>query len=731
MTRVYIERDDDLTRVLVFCRGDETGGCSDRHDFVVLGYVPSQIVSSTAFIDVGFPLLQSQQFLYDDQRLISDIFEELADQRQLRELCLTALGISALSILANLPMASPATAQLTSQHGQAELDALLDFVSLSGVENPFSLPDTRPLDGLLVSDDVEAAGRGVGIFEPEEMTIEPAISVSEVCSGNMSAIGTCHRMRLIEQRFGYRFSESLADIDIDLASRALGAVRTPSPASVCFYGGTDKARARNRLQASGAYPLLANYIVEFEEARTAIDEGLPLRPFVQELTGLTAGRLKRLARISPTCHPADAIEPASDQQTEIIDFGDNRGRLYDVGTEPSEVQLIRILKQLDTAWIPDNRDDWDRFTDIVSTCVLPFGMRFNLTDKMLLAPAGGRWQAFHSSLASAAQMPVETFDRQHMAFAAGDALEAIDSFATTVLVPRILQSIQSAGEPCPPVTPGTLNRAARVSFGILRGNSKNLAGLLLGIGRRWMPRIPSLTLAAYPDDHQQAPFKPGADKTLQGDWPGLAADFEASNGLVVRNLVTASQLKRESRRLDHCVGSLYVRSAKGGRCHLFSVQDRSGDKSLSTFEVSPPVSSNLTAVLATLKIIQHKGNSNSPPPRLARLACNEWIKAVRNGQHTLNIEEVIEWQEAIRGRKKGRQDINFSLPPAEVWKAVLGTSWNEQATRNAVWQEWTTHILRKPLARGEDAGILLRNQAAYSLLRRWSPRAADILSARV
>ncbi|MCY4540982.1 MAG: PcfJ domain-containing protein [Rhodobacteraceae bacterium] len=729
MTHCNVERDGGYTKVLVVHQSGASNGGGERHDFVELGHAHNHIVSATAFTDVGIPLLQVQPFQFDDQRSVDSILEELQDRQPELEACLCALAMSALSILSNLPMIAESEAFQADEEAQVQSDLLLQFMQQSGTGHSLALPDVASIKAnhLIVSNEIETAARQCGVFQREAIDLLPAFSVSVVGNAAASALDTFRYMQRVERRTGHRFSEGLASIDVQLAKQALVSVRNPSPASVCYYGDGKSEFRRYRLQAARAYPMLASYLVEFEASRQAIDRGLPLLPVVQKLTGLSSGKLKRLARISlanqDELHTEDENWPLRDN----VGLEDNRQRRYRVGSEPAEAQLLHILNQLETSWIPDNGHDWLHFVDIVSTVVIPFGAKFDIDHITLLAPAGGHWKAFQSSLAAAAQLPPEGFGRRHMAHAASDAFEAIDSFAMTVLIPRILNAILSTGEPCPPLTPGTLNRAALVSFALLRGKARNPAGRLLEFGRRWLPRVQALTVAAQLDAQPEAPEEERPARQPGDGWPMLAEDFRASSGLVVRNLTTPAQLSIESNRLDHCVGRLYVQSAKSGRCHIFSVQDASGGKSLSTFEVSPPVSDNPKAAAAILQIVQHKGRGNAKPSARAAAACREWMQACRSEKHALNLEEVLAWREMSRARSSRNRCIDGELSPKEAWKQVLGAQWNEQDTLDAVWQEWRKHILRRPYAAGTDSGIVFRSPEARELLRRWSPAAARAL----
>lgn len=129
-------------------------------------------------------------------------------------------------------------------------------------------------------------------------------------------------------------------------------------------------------------------------------------------------------------------------------------------------------------------------------------------------------------------------------------------------------------------------------------------------------------------------------------WPPIAANYKASNGLMIIPLSTAKELSDEgsSQRdengmfgLNHCVGN-YDAHCKTGHSHIVSVRKRNGRQweRVSTVEYALHVTNEWH-----LTERQHRAYGNARPPAEAMLAVSEWSKLVRDKKISLNIDEVV------------------------------------------------------------------------------------------
>ena len=257
---------------------------------------------------------------------------------------------------------------------------------------------------------------------------------------------------------------------------------------------------------------------------------------------------------------------------------------------------------------------------------------------------------------------------------------------------------------------------------MLRADAANPSVSLLGSVRRWLSRVPALIAADAVENQENAADRENnegghANSAEQEDsqsWPSLTADFQASNGLCVRNLTSEVDLREESCRLSHCVGRLYLPKAKRGDCHIYSVRDESEGRSLCTFEVAPPRSEVDAIASNDIQIVQYKAKRNRRPGRAAMKALEDWEAAVKAGSLRLNLSEVNQWRNSANA--KSRSTENRARSPASSWIAVLGRNWQDQEVRNAVWQEWRFHILRGELARVEHPGSLFSKDPYHALI---------------
>ena len=702
-----------------------------RHDMVHLTLDAFEgSVCATAYADRGFPILQPYAVAFS---LGEDLRQRIIDQQDSPtkvENTAEAISAAVLSELMNaeLVTSGQANAPNIDQVGiWEEFQQLLGASGSDWREHFPPVPESK-LARLELPSSVADAGVEVGIFQkagPSE-TIRSKLNIR--FDTNISGFKAVSDMRTDRENHGIRVPDGFDEIDMEAAGLALKAVHSPLAVVICAYGDVRHPWHAKRMQAAQAYPLLAEYFVLNPELLETIDSGGQLRQMVSAHTKLSAGQLRRLGKLE-TPLPAGRLFEFGETVRSENQVGVNRTRTHSIRGELRLSAALELLRPLETNWIPDTEQDWTSLTDIASACALPLNCAFDVPVHQVFATSKGNWSGLRSILASAAQVPDNDFDRRQIALCTIDAMDAVDDFSQTVVLPLVHRSITDAGERIPYPTHEDLEEARQLSFQFLIGNSRNIAGSLFSMARRWIARIPALIEA----EERTATDRVDAVARKSGTtdrWPALAEDFIASNGLVVRNLVSVKQLKEESSRLKHCVGRLYLRKSKQGKCHIFSVRDRHRPRSHSTIELTPPATCVEQLARAEFEIVQHKGGSNRRPSDNAQIACKEWLQAIRSGQLELHLKEVLDWNTTEKSQESWNETARRSVSSNAVWDDILGTQWKDAAVQSAVWNEWREHILRRSTDRPLTPEIVYSLPKAREFLCKLNPRAGELLSQR-
>jgi len=504
-------------------------------------------------------------------------------------------------------------------------------------------------------------------------------------------------------------------VDLDAARTALSCVSHPSNRSVSWYGDRNHPSHGDRLQAAASMPVLAGIISDTGTLADAVDRRISLQPLLTGRTGLSKGALKRLAKLKQPLPAGIIFEDRAvgrdALQIERIRRLSLRGRL-------DEDRACRILAELPPDWTPQTDSAWRAFHDVASGAAVPLDEVANIPISKTLGASKGDWEGFRATLARAADMDPEAFGRREIALTTSDAIEVVDELARHVILPLVLTSIDSTGQPEGTPLENDVANARRVAFDLVAGGAKSPATALFETARRWMSRIPALQALTGEamDAAADVPFEERFAAYEEGTWPALCEPFHASNGLVLRPLTRRDLLTEESARLDHCVGRLYQSKSLNGQCHIVSVQSLDGRTSHSTIEIAPPARGQLV-----LTETQHRARSNSTPSEAARTAAQEFYRAVREGLHTLNSPEIQEWA-----------DFRSGVEPQAVvarmasWSGALGIPYRDEDLRTGLWQEWRD-IVGGDLARLEGPDGLYRFKAVRDLVDAMSPAAAKIL----
>lgn len=679
-----------------------------RYDFISLSLNTEDFsLDGTLHIDIGIPVLQPQALKISLSPHLS--VEYNSPSRILNLLELIAIG--GLSMGTNLPI--KIENESGTSHSDPTDDIGLNLNEILGIDNDQE-------EFLPISKHIAEHGLAAHILHDAGSNFAIAENI-EILMGELdSAFESIGILRECNKKFSINLPSGFDKLDLKLVSEVLKLIPNPTAQTIWFYGNADHPNQKYRIQAAQSYPLLAEYLIKIEKAVEAIDSGEPIQPIIAEATGLNRGKLKRLTKME---------SPDSDDELEDSRYVDNhpieiqRTRRFALTNTLRIETILKALDKVDTSILPNSFTDWDRFLQIASGCALTLENRLGISLPELLNSSKGNWERFHQSLAQNANIPVEGFHLDHITFAASDALEAIDDFTRTIFLPRILLHIQAMGKPLPQPTTSDLLQANITSFNLLRGETTNLLGYLFNLGCRWSNRYPQLLQIVNPVKEKIPVNKDFEEKRRNNSWPKLTNDFITNNDLVVHNLTTMASLKEESDRLDHCVGNLYVNSAKKGRCHIFSVRSPDGTTSFSTFEVRPPSTKDPILELNRVTVCQHKGKKNRVPPKKSMEALSQWVNEIKSGHLELNLEEVIDWKiEVNKRRDHDKFHRSGLLTPRFAWQRILGENWDKPDINMQLWREWQKHLLSGKISKSGGSEILLKSPISQNFLATFTPK---------
>jgi hypothetical protein len=516
---------------------------------------------------------------------------------------------------------------------------------------------------------------------------------------------------------------SMGDPDVDQAKIALAHVERPSSHAVAWYGTRDEEKAKYRLQAAAALPILAGLIADRQSLASAVDEVRAMNPILIETTGLSKAGVKRIGKLKKPA-PAGRIFEVGERIEGEDALGVNRARHTKIsGSVPTDMAL-RYLSELPPDRTPADDESWLKFNDILAAVAIPLHNATSTPIATILEASKGNWVKFHESLARAADFDPKDFDRRTMALVTIDALEAIDHFNRTALLPQALASIKEMDQPEPMVSREFIVSGIEASTSLIVGKSKNLALTMMEVSRRYASRIPAMM------EIEGKAMLNLTTKTLErfkgyteDQYPVITGEFHASNGLVIRPLSSGEMLTEESRRLGHCVGS-YKSRARQTSCHIYSVQNLAGDESFSTFEYARIDGTDARAAAAGLRTVQHRAYHNGTPSEAAAAAKKEFDAALKNGGVEVRLEEINAWrdwlQETSPNQTTGQANAHTS------WKSVLELDWEEEDNRMDYWREWG-QVLGGRIEKSPHPGAVYSEKKAQELVSAMSPRAAALM----
>lgn len=512
-------------------------------------------------------------------------------------------------------------------------------------------------------------------------------------------------------------------LDIEAAKRALTSVPKPSSQSVAWYGTKDGTLGPLRQQAAQAYPVLAGLIAETPSIAQAVDRMDPIQDLLTARTGLSKASLKRIGKLRHKL-PAGNLFERGERASGEDAMGINRIRRTSASGAILLDDCLRTLANLPADRTPQTDEDWSAYSLLLAGTVHPITNALNIPEEKLLEESKGSWEKWRGQIARAADFEPEEFDRQRITLSTIDALEALDDFSRTVVLPLVLRSIEGTGQRIPMQSADLMQESLLVAAEIVLGKSKSQVTTLAEIGRRYISRIPALNIIE-PRRDGGASLTSRWGRYGEEAFPLLCDPFTASNGLVVYPFRDFDEMRDESKRMNNCVGRLYLPYAREARSHLFSVRTADLTTSVATLEIRGIAQEGDQSIVAAgLTIGQLLGQRNGSSPPAASQAVNEWITAARSGAVQMNIDEIREWRNHIQDQGRER-----TVSTTASWAGALGTDWKNEAQSQAYWTEWTG-IIASPAVRGDHPGALFRHAAVRNLVASLNPAAAAILVER-
>ncbi|MFG6080361.1 hypothetical protein ACEUZ9_000911 [Paracoccus litorisediminis] len=508
------------------------------------------------------------------------------------------------------------------------------------------------------------------------------------------------------------------EFDIAATRALLAGVTRPSAHAVCWYGLAEGQSREDRIQVARAYPILAGMIADNPILAHAVDAREAIQPLLIERTNLGKGGLKRLGKLAAAL-PAGKLFEEGEAVRGEDQLGINRARRFSVSGGVSLELAIRHLSSLPPDRVPEDDVSWNIYHNILAGCAIPLENALGIPVAKTLSAVKSDWKSYHAALAKSADFPVESFDRRAIALTTIDAIAALEDFSRTAVLPLILSSITEHGEPVPVMEFEFFRAGLGATANLVLGESKNIAGSMFELARRYASRINALSEAIGPiNDDDDAPLPVGPFSHFgPEDFQVLTGSFTASNGLVVRPLKNFAQMREESRRLKHCVGrGGYFNGVRGGTTHIYSVQSIDGSTSYATIQLSGmTLDENEEAMRRRFAIIQNYSTNNSQPSAESLRASGEWFGALKSGNLQIHRDLMRDWI-ALCGKHEGGKVV-FS------WKGACGIRWEEADRRLSAWQEWRT-VIGGMVGKSDHPGVLWKSKAIRDILGEMSPATA-------
>lgn len=377
--------------------------------------------------------------------------------------------------------------------------------------------------------------------------------------------------------------------------------------------GSDDTRRRNRHQALVAFPFLQVLVQRpaFKPVCQAIDGGRPLVDALADHYGATRGLIR-------TLHGVNAS---------------NLGRW----TSQLGI-LLKLLRDLPSAWWPRDPDHWRRFIDTVDRIV-------RISRHPITTSTNQLW--LRRVLQSGGSLPAVT--PEDLVRLGRD----IDEFLDTLRA-AIFSQMAASGRRAP--------RGSGLASIQVLGHFKASLGLV---------RLSEL-VRRFGDAYLRAVtvFASQVDLWRGVRWPAIGDGPLTYGEVRLVPLLTPDDLRREGEQMRNCVANYVERCAKGAS-QFWSVRHVDGIP-LSTLEThlisSPPGRYSLT-------IAQHKGQGNGPVPPIAAAAAQAHIARLSAAPNLMQV--YLDWRETIsRQPLELRHRRALMIPVLSALEGTLPERWS-------------------------------------------------------
>lgn len=529
-------------------------------------------------------------------------------------------------------------------------------------------------------------------------------------------------------------------IDKERAVEALAAVAHPQVFSADYYGGAgtnlddpQDTRVSDRTQAAKSFPVLAEFIANSPDLKKAIDAREPMQPLLIEKTGLSKGALKRLSKITQPFN-AEGTGHAGHVMMITDQLGVNRNTKFIVNGGLSLETALEHVKDLPPDWVPDSDQAWSDFSDILGGLAIPLAHVTGKSVKELLSAAKGDWKGFKATLAKAADVPVETFNRAQMSAMTGQILEMTETLARTAIMPMVAAIAKRADQSTvvirsPELIDNTMEKAVAAAPHVIIGRSKSPMVALLEAQRKFISRdavIAGISTGLDEDEIAQRETKMTDKERQMGDmagnkaFPVLRETWTASNGYQVVPFRNEEDMRTEGTLMKHCVGTNYARTGSSGAYHFFSVRHPDTmhiPQQRGTLRLSP------VSPGGKIQEAEFRSYGNGNVTAACRAALKEWTESFLQEDLDAAGARMDEWREWRRVH--GMDTSRTERTPDEIWQSKIDVKMSDNGIENVLWTEWATNVLSGwPESSPE---VMFRNPEIRDLIFQFSPATADFL----
>jgi hypothetical protein len=377
--------------------------------------------------------------------------------------------------------------------------------------------------------------------------------------------------------------------------------------------GLDETQRRNRHQALAVFPFLQVLVQRpaFEHVCQAIDGGNPLVDTLATHYGVTRGMIRTLHGVTARDLGQWAAQPGV---------------------------LLKLLRDLPSAWWPRDPDHWRRFIDTVDRIV-------RISRHPITTSTNQLW--LRRVLQSGGSLPAAT--PEDLVRLGHDIDEFINTLRTA-----IFSQMTASGWRVP--------RGGGLASIKVLGHFKASLGLV-GL---------SELVRRYGDVYRRevTEFASQADLWRGVRWPAIGDGPLTYGDVRLVQLLKPDDLRWEGERMRNCVANYVERCAKGSS-QLWSVRHVEGI-ALSTLEthlISHPSGRH------SLTVAQHKGQGNGPVPPIAEAAVQAHLAHLASAPHLMQV--YLDWRETIsREPLELRHRRALMIPVLSALEATLPERWS-------------------------------------------------------